>query len=133
MVVFTVLFFASVASAHVSILKYEPAPDAVLEELPEEVVLTMAGSAEPLFSKIEVFDEDNVKVSGKKIFLKYNTVMKVYLRGNLASGTYTVKWLCIGLDGHKKSGRYTFSIEESTGTGLTIDTPHPSFPDRPGM
>ncbi len=130
-----VFFFYAYAGvyAHVYILKYEPTPDAVLEEPPEEVVLTMAGSVEPLFSKIEVFDEDDVKVSGKKIFLGDNSIMKVYLRGNLALGTYTVKWLCIGLDGHKKSGRYTFSIEESTGTGLTIDTPHPSFPDRPGI
>lgn len=125
-----ILFFSATAYAHVYILNHEPAPDAVLIAPPEEVVLTMAGSAEPLFSRIEVFNEENVKVSGKKTFLNDNTIMKVSLRENLAEGTYMVKWLCIGLDGHKRSGNHTFTIRRS---GLTIDRPHPSFPDRPGM
>jgi hypothetical protein len=39
---FMVIFFSTAAYAHVYILKYEPAPDAVLTDPPKEVVLSMA-------------------------------------------------------------------------------------------
>lgn len=64
-----------------------------------------------MFSKIEVFDQNGKKVSKETRCTQDDTVMEVALEKGLPPGTYTVKWKCMSLDGHKQTGEYTFRIE----------------------
>ncbi len=105
------VFMPVFASAHVYILECNPDQDAVLDAPPEKITITFVGSVEPFFSKIEVFDSEDEKVSVKKTaFSEDDTVMEVALIKELDLGEYTVKWTAMSLDGHKVTGDYTFII-----------------------
>lgn len=95
-------------SSHVYILEQNPPPDAVLKAPPKKVRIVFVGSVEPVFSRIEVFDPNGKKVSKKSKCLEDDTIMEVALQENLSPGKYTVKWICVSLDGHKQTGEYTF-------------------------
>lgn len=100
------------AYSHVYMLESDPAPDTVLATPPIKVTMTFAGSIEPLFSKIDVFDAQGKKVSKNKVrCLEDDTVMEVDLEENLPPGVYTVRWKCMSMDGHKQSGDYKFTIK----------------------
>ena len=101
----------ALSTGHVYIMESYPTENAVLNESPEKVTLTFLGSVEPMFSKIEVFDKDGKKVSEKTACREDDTIMEVALIEKLPPGTYTVKWKCMSLDGHKQTGEYTFKIE----------------------
>jgi methionine-rich copper-binding protein CopC len=101
-----------IVDAHVYMMETNPEPNAILRESPKMVTITFLGSIEPAFSKIEVFDKSGKKVSKKKTKCREDdTIMEVELEEELAPGEYTVKWLCMSLDGHKQKGFYTFTIE----------------------
>jgi methionine-rich copper-binding protein CopC len=97
--------------AHVGMLNSSPAKNGVVSSSPEKVTLKFGGPLEPAFSKVEVFDENDKKVSGKTTFLKSNKVMESGLEENLPPGMYTVKIKCMSLDGHSIKEEYTFIIE----------------------
>jgi methionine-rich copper-binding protein CopC len=107
---FVLLIVPAIVNAHVRMLESFPGENAVLNEPPQKVTLTFLGSVETMFSKIEVYDSHGKKVSNKKTFREDDTIMEVGLDDNLPEGQYTVKWICMSLDGHKRSGEYTFSI-----------------------
>ncbi len=97
--------------AHIYIIETAPSEGELLKKAPEKVRITFVGSVEPVFSKIEVFDRNGKKISGKTRYLEDNTVIEVDLKGDIPPGIYTVKWKCMSLDGHKQAGEYTFRIE----------------------
>ena len=97
--------------AHVGMLNSSPAKNGFVSSSPEKVTIKFGGPLEPAFSKIEVFDEKDKKVSGKTTFLKSNKVMESGLDENLPPGMYTVKIKCMSLDGHSIKEEYTFIIE----------------------
>jgi methionine-rich copper-binding protein CopC len=114
LLVFSALFLVLIPSlvlAHVYLLECDPPQDAELSTPPEKIRLTFVGSIEPAFSKVEVFNQSNEKVSKKTAFYEDDTVMEVELHPNLGAGTYTVKWKCMSLDSHKQTGEYTFLIK----------------------
>jgi methionine-rich copper-binding protein CopC len=109
---FVLLLIPLSVSGHVYLLECNPEQDAILDAPPEKITITFVGTLEPVFSKIEVFDSEGKKVSGKKTaFSEDDTVMEVALDADLDSGKYTVKWKCMSLDGHKQTGEYTFTIK----------------------
>ena len=79
--------------------------------MPEKVVITFLGNIEPAFSKVEVFDSKNKKVSKKTTFREENTIMEAELEKDLPPGVYKVKWKCMSLDGHAQKGKYTFTVK----------------------
>jgi len=97
--------------AHVGMLNSTPAKNGFVSSAPEKVSIKMAGEVEPAFSKIEVFDENNKKVSKKTRFREDNLIMETKLKGNLPPGVYTVKWKCMSVDGHSLSEEFIFTIE----------------------
>jgi methionine-rich copper-binding protein CopC len=105
------LFIPVALFAHVYQLECNPPENAVLSQPPEKVTITFLGSVEPVFSKVEVFDMNGNKVSKKTICREDDTIMEAELDKNLPAGEYTVKWMCMSLDGHKQKGEYTFKIE----------------------
>jgi len=97
--------------AHVGMLNSSPAKNGIVSSPPEKVTMKFGGELEPAFSKIEVFDQNNKKVSKKTYFRKENIIMETKLKGKLSLGVYTVKWKCMSIDGHSLNGEYTFTIE----------------------
>lgn len=97
--------------AHVGILNSNPAKNAFVSSAPEKVTIKFGGVLEPAFSKVEVFDQNDKKVSGKTIFLNSNKVMESELDDDLPLGMYTVKVKCMSLDGHIIKDEYSFIIE----------------------
>ena len=97
--------------AHVGMLNSTPAKNGFVSSSPEKVTIKFGGELEPAFSKVEVFDRNDKKVSGKTIFLKSNKVMEAELDENLPPGMYTVKMKCMSKDGHTITEEYTFTIE----------------------
>jgi methionine-rich copper-binding protein CopC len=110
-IVLMLLAVPALVSAHVYIRSVEPQEDASLAEAPKMVKMMFIGSLEPAFSKIEVFDAEGEKISKKPAFSEYNSIMEVELDEGLDSGTYTVKWKCMSLDGHSQKGSFSFSVE----------------------
>lgn len=105
------LFLPSLLSAHVYMSEAVPSDGDKLSTAPEKIRLTFAASIEPAFSRIDVFDPSGKKVSKKASFLEDDTVMEVKLGKSLRSGIYTVKILCVSMDGHKQKLKYTFTLK----------------------
>ena len=108
---FALLLIPALCFAHVGMLNSTPAPNGIVSSPPEKVTMKFGGELEPAFSKIEVFDQNDKKVSKKTRFREENIIMETKLKGKLSPGVYTVKWKCMSVDGHSLSGEYTFTIE----------------------
>jgi methionine-rich copper-binding protein CopC len=109
---FSLLSVPALVTAHTYVKRAVPAANSVVYESPATVVITFVNPMEPMFSKIEVFDQNGNKVSLKTKFSQKNMVMESNLKKDLSAGQYTVKWTCMSLDGHKKSGKYMFRIDQ---------------------
>lgn len=101
----------AIAYPHSNLLSSDPQKDAVLQSPPEKVTVNFLGAAEPALSRLEVFDSKGNKVSNKTKFLEENTMMETELSDGLKSGEFSVKWICIGVDGHKTQGSYKFTVK----------------------
>jgi methionine-rich copper-binding protein CopC len=109
--IFSLISVPALVTAHTYVKRFVPAKNSVIYGSPETVTITFVKPMEQMFSKIEVFDRNGKKVSQKTTFSQKNTVMESDLDKDLSEGQYTVKWTCMSLDGHKKSGKYTFRID----------------------
>ena len=107
----SLMLIPALVTAHTYVKRSVPAANSVIYGSPETVTITFVNPMEPVFSKIEVFDRNGKKVSKKTKFSQKNTVMESNLDRELSAGQYTVKWMCMSLDGHKKSGKYTFRVD----------------------
>lgn len=116
--VFSILFAAtatlanSVAWAHATLQRADPAQDAQLGASPKEVVLRFNEKLEAAFSSIKVVDSTGKEVSAAKAMLGENdpSQMKVALPA-LAPGKYTVHFVAVGDDGHRRKGTYSFTVK----------------------
>ncbi len=105
------LLIPALCFAHVGMLNSTPAKNGFVSSSPEKITVKFGGEVEPAFSKVEVYDQNDKKVSGKTTFLKGNKVMESELDQKLSPGLYTVKWKIMSLDGHSLSEEFTFTIE----------------------
>ena len=100
------------AWAHASLESVMPAKNAQLTAPPKEVALHFNESVEANFSSIKV-----VNAGGKSVLMKKAVVdaadpktLHVPL-DTLKPGQYTVQWVGVGHDGHRRSGDYKFSVK----------------------
>jgi copper transport protein len=105
------LLVPTLAFAHAGILNSTPPQNGIVKAPLEKITIKLGGAVEPAFSKAEVFDPNDKKVSEKTQFLKDNRVMESKLKENLAPGVYKVKWKFMSMDGHSLKGEYSFIIE----------------------
>lgn len=114
------------AAAHDELTGTDPASDAVLETLPEQItlsysadVLTDAGA-----TVIEVTDAAGTSLTDGAPEVSGSEVTQA-LAGP-ASGTVTVQWRVVSSDGHPIDGEFAFSVPESTPTPTPSATPSAS-------
>lgn len=112
--------------AHTNLVETKPAADARLESSPEQLELTFGGKLRLM--NVELINEKNQPVG---ISFVPSTEPDLHFRvalPTLPAGTYTTRWVGMGLDGHKMSGSYTFSVEgasaETTGAGREHEPHH---------
>ena len=115
--VLALLWHGGVVRAHANLDSADPAPDSVLEEPPERVVIRFTEPLEPSFSEIRVLDSSGARVdNGDSAVDPANPVVMSVSLPPLADGTYTVGWKNVStVDGHGVRGSFVFSIGEPGG------------------
>jgi copper resistance protein C len=103
---------APLAMAHAKLAASNPAPGAVLDAGPGEIVLTFNEKIEPAFSTVTLTHADGKAVDTDKarVDVANPAMLRVQAR-TLATGTYTVKWAVAGQDGHRRTGTFSFSVK----------------------
>jgi methionine-rich copper-binding protein CopC len=99
--------------AHAELVSSVPAADAVVETMPETLVLNFSEELEPAFSKVELVGPDGAAVAGTSFALDPANAASaiVTLPARLTAGHYTVNWVAVATDGHKLTGSYSFDLK----------------------
>lgn len=108
------------ASAHDTLIDSEPAPDDVLRQVPDGIVLTFSGEISELGVQFMVTGpEDRDVVQGTPDV--QGTVVTQGLVEELVDGDYEAVWRVTSSDGHPISGTITFTIDagNTPGQGAT--------------
>jgi methionine-rich copper-binding protein CopC len=110
--ILTLAVWPLMAAAHINLNGSQPAANAVLKNMPDEVKLWFTGRVEPEFSRIEVTDTDGDRVDAGDVTADRNQrELKVRLNENLKPGPYQVNWSAVARDGHRVQGEFSFRIE----------------------
>ncbi|BED88250.1 MULTISPECIES: copper resistance CopC family protein [unclassified Pseudoalteromonas] len=99
------------ASAHISLKQSTPAQEAMLMKSPEQLSLTFGG--EVRLAKVIIKDEKNKSIN---FDFKPSSTPSTDFSWSLPSlpqGTYTVKWIALGGDGHKMTDTFRFMVHKS--------------------
>jgi copper transport protein len=107
---------ASPASAHAELVSSTPAPDAVLEQSPDAVVLTFSEGVDMLDDSLRLVDSSGATVDVGDVRRDGgDETIAVDVPGEL-DGTYVVAWRAVSADSHPINGAFTFSVGEVTAT-----------------
>ncbi len=100
---------ATGAIAHSPLKTTTPADDAVISEVPTEVLLDFKGDIRLTRVTIKHADNDAIKmdISGHGGFIR-NYAIPVELTG---FGIYVIDWRGLGADGHALNGKFSFLVE----------------------
>jgi hypothetical protein len=103
--------FAGTAWAHATLQSATPAKDAAVAA-PKEVRLKFNEKLEAAFSSAKVLDSSGKVIETGKATLDDAdpSVMKVNVP-SLSAGKYTVQYVVVGHDGHRRKGEYSFSVK----------------------
>ena len=108
---------AAPAAAHAELIRSDPAPGAVLQRSPAEIVLTFTESVEAQGGAIRVFDTDGERVDQGGADASGSTVRMPL--PDLGDGSYVVTWRVTSADAHPISGAFTFQVGQGAGAGAT--------------
>jgi copper resistance protein C len=99
------------AFAHAMPKQQSPAPDSTVSA-PHEVAIDFGEALEPSFSTLVVTDASGkaVNTAKSKVDASHRNHMSVSL-GDLAPGSYRVKWTAVANDGHRTHGQYNFMVK----------------------
>jgi copper resistance protein C len=122
---------ASPASAHDELVSTDPAADATLDALPDQLTLTFSGelATDPGATELQVTDAAGANLADGDPLVE-GTVVTQALAG-AASGVVTVLWKVVSSDGHPISGEFAFSVPTAptpttTATPTATASPSPS-------
>lgn len=106
----SLVFSASPASAHDELLSTDPAADATLDALPEQLTFTFSAviATDAGASEVQVTDASGASLADGAPVAADN-VLTQPLAGE-ASGVVTVLWKVVSSDGHPISGQYAFTV-----------------------
>jgi MYXO-CTERM domain-containing protein len=116
------------ALAHNSLTKAVPAKNVTVKKSPATVELSFL--EEPHKLTIEVIDAQEHKAPASGPEVKGKTgVLK--LTGDLAGGTYTVRWSLVADDGDPIKGTYKFTVDAPAASPTVSSAPPSSAPPSP--
>lgn len=101
----------SLAQAHAFLDHADPRVGSTVKGSPSMVKAWYTEELEPVFSKIQVFDEMGKEIDKKdvKVDPADKTLMSVSVP-NLTAGVYKVKWSAVAVDTHHTTGTFTFTV-----------------------
>lgn len=103
---------APLAQAHASLKTSVPATNATVDASPKEIVLTFNEKIEDAFSAITVKDAAGKDVTTPKAHVDTQDGTTLHLEPpTLASGVYTIQWVAVGHDGHRRTGDFKFTVK----------------------
>lgn len=107
-----ILAGSALAAAHAFLDHAEPRVGAVLNEPPQQVKIWFTQELEPLFSTLQVLDANGTRVDkgNEKTAGEDQHLIQVDLP-SLPAGTYTVDWNVLSVDGHRTTGRFSFTVQ----------------------
>lgn len=108
----TPAFLLPTAQAHAQLEEMQPAPDALVQRSPQQVMLRFDSTLEPAFSNVRVLDAGGQRVDDgdASVAADDRHILRVSLPG-LPSGVYTVLWRAVCRDSHPSQGRFVFAVK----------------------
>lgn len=134
------VLIAAPASAHDELVSTDPAADATLDALPEQLTLTFSGelATDPGATELQVADAGGISLADGPPIIEGTTVTQSL--AGAASGVVTVLWKVVSSDGHPISGQFAFSVSTAptptvtptpSGSAAPADSPAPEPSDAP--
>jgi len=106
------LGFTQLAQAHASLKASSPTAGATVEASPKDIALTFNEKVEEAFSAITLKDAAGKDVTAPKAQVDQAAPTILHLAApSLASGVYTVQWVAVGHDGHRRTGDFKFTVK----------------------
>jgi copper transport protein len=106
------LVVAPAAAGHSTLIKTEPANDAIVDESPDQVLLHFDEGVETALGAVRVYNGNGERVDSEEIFQPARESVGVRIDDELDRGTYTVTWAVISADSDPISGAFVFHVEE---------------------
>ena len=106
-----------IALGHARLSEAFPAPESVVDVVPQSVWIRFTEAVELAFSQIQVLDADGNRVDAtdsadtRQARTGVSNVLEVPLKV-IGPGTYTVSWQVVSVDSHTTRGTYTFTVAE---------------------
>ncbi|GAC1356594.1 MAG: hypothetical protein NVSMB44_00560 [Ktedonobacteraceae bacterium] len=113
------LSFPATTQAHAILLKSDPARDARLNSVPDQVRMWFSEDLNPTFSSAVIVNAENQRVDKKdaRVSPADPREMTISLRPNLPASVYIVVWRTQSADdGHILRGSFRFSVAQADGT-----------------
>jgi copper transport protein len=108
---FWVLWHATSAHGHATLLKSEPLAGSALDQSPHSVRLYFDERIEAVFNSLRVVDESGQRVDNQQPRVTgQGDVLEVGLHP-IRKGKYSVFWTVNSLDGHQVSGQFGFGLQ----------------------
>ena len=106
------LCIAPPAWAHAALVDAVPGKNTELTAAPKEITLRFNESLEADFSSIQVVDAGGKSMLTKKASVDASDLKTLRAPLDpLKSGRYTVQWVGVGHDGHRRTGDYRFVVK----------------------
>ncbi|MDB5855327.1 MAG: copper resistance protein CopC [Herminiimonas sp.] len=98
--------------AHATLKNATPAKDVEVTNVPKEITLQFSEKLEAAFSSAKLVDSTGKELTADKATLDADdpSVMKLAVPA-LTAGTYTVVYVGVGHDGHRRKGDYSFTVK----------------------
>ena len=112
LVLATTAFFSQVSAAHASLKSSSPAAGVTVKAAPKEISLTFNEKLEEAFSAVTVKDAAGKDVATAKAKVDAADGMTLHLEvPTLSSGAYSVQWVAVSHDGHRRTGDFKFTVK----------------------
>lgn len=114
----------TLASAHSTLLRADPPPNAHLAESPAAVTLWFDEELDRRFSTVSVLDQNQVRVDLQDVtFAADARQMRISLKRNLPPGAYTIAYRVLSaVDGHLSPGFYSIFVGSASSATAVAQT-----------
>jgi putative copper export protein/methionine-rich copper-binding protein CopC len=126
---FLAFCWALPAFAKADLVRVEPAGNAVLASVPQQVTLTFSAAPDPHHSAVTVYGTDHKRIDDGNLRLAASdpNVLQVDLP-SVPKGIYTVVWSSTAAaDGTSSSGSFAFSVDPTQSSPNVLQQPQPAF------
>lgn len=118
--------------AHQMLRESSPADGATLEAVPAEIRLTFSEPVRVEFSEVAVQGPEGPLAFGPLRRAEDNPrVLVAPVEGDWHAGSFTLRWVTVGSDGHRTDGTLSFVVADGA-EGLPVEAPDPAEADAAG-